>query len=183
VSGKIVLVRHGRSAHVVTGFLDVAAFRKWRESYEAAGIDPTDRAPAPLSAAAQQAVILASDSQRAIDSARLLAPDREVLVSPLLRELSLDPPNVPFRLPMSGWALAYGVRWLLRPHHHIKPEEIERARDVAKWLIRTSQEAGSVIVVTHASFRSLVAKELRNRGWTCALPRRRSRHWSAWSFE
>ncbi|HYO78553.1 MAG TPA: hypothetical protein VE010_18990 [Thermoanaerobaculia bacterium] len=184
---KIVLVRHGRSGHVVKGLLDLAAYTKWRDDYEAAGLDPFDAPPPELCAAAQNAAVLvASDARRAIDSARLLAPGRDVVVSPLVRELSLQPPNFSrIRLPLIGWALSIGLRWLIRQAlrlNHITPEEQQRVRAAIDFLIELTARHAEVTVVTHGAIRSLLAKELTRRGWISVTPRRRSSHWSAWSF-
>ena len=172
---KIVLVRHGRSAHVHTGWIDGAGFRRWREAYEAAGIVEDDTPPRELREVAAAALVVASDVRRAIESARLLAHSFEV--SPLLRELELTPPSLGrLRLPLIGWALAIGFRPLATPAEH------ERAREAARWLAELAEEHGTVVAVTHATFRSVVARVLEGEAWQCAEPRRRSRHWSAWSF-
>jgi len=181
---KIILIRHGLSAHVHSGWMDLAGFLKWREAYEAAGIDPRDTPPLELqSLASAAAVLVSSDIPRAIDSARLLAPGKEVILSPLLRELDLVPPNLPhLRLPLMGWALTYGLRMLLRGRGHVTPAEHDRANEAATWLTGLATAHGTVAAVTHHSFRSVLAKTLTARGWQSTLPRRRSAHWSAWSF-
>jgi broad specificity phosphatase PhoE len=75
---RIVLVRHGRSAHVHTGWIDRDGFLRWREAYEAAGLDPADAPPPALrELVASAEVIVASDAPRALASARLLAPRAE----------------------------------------------------------------------------------------------------------
>jgi len=182
VNRKVVLIRHGRSSHVVKGLLDLDAFLKWREAYEAAGIGENEVPPRELVLEAQSAgAFVSSDVRRAIESARLLAAGRDVIASPLLRELSLVPLRLPgLRLPLMGWALTYGVKWLMR--RHATPEEEQRVRIAAQWLIDLSARHGEVIVLTHASFRSLLAKEFARREWKPVTPRRRSAHWSAWSF-
>jgi hypothetical protein len=181
---KIVLIRHGLSAHVHAGWMDLAGFLKWREAYEAAGIDPRDTPPRELqSLISAAAVLVSSDIPRATDSARLLAPEKAVITPPLLRELELAPPNLPrIRLPLIGWALTYGLRMLVRGRGHVTPAEHERANDAADWLIALATAHGQVAAVTHHSFRSVLAKALATRGWQSTLPRRRSAHWSAWSF-
>lgn len=184
---KLVLVRHGRSAHVVNGLLDRAGFLKWREDYEAAGIDAADAAPPELCAVARHAgALVCSDARRAIDSARRLAPDREAIISPLLRELSLEPPGLSrVRLPLIGWSLAIALRWIVRLSLRLGPitrQESERVRAATDWLTELSASHGEVVCVTHGAFRSQVTKELTSRGWTSATPSRRSSHWSAWSF-
>lgn len=181
---RIVLVRHGRSTHVHSGWLDHAGVRRWREAYDAAGIDAREEPPGALQAmAAGAGVIVASDAARTVESARLLAPGASVVVSTLLREFELAPPNLGvLRLPLMGWALAYGVRMLVHPRAHISEAEDERAREAGRWLGALAEEHGLVVVVTHATFRSAVAKALGREGWRCETPRRSSTHWSSWSF-
>ena len=181
---RIVLVRHGRSAHVHAGWMDVAGFLRWRETYEAAGIDERDAPPQALQAmAAGAGMIIASDASRAVESARLLSPGAQVTVSPLVREFELVPPNLGrLRLPMAGWALAYGVRMLIRSSAHVTAAERERAREAGRWLAGLTEKHGLIMVVTHASFRSALAKALESERWRSETSRRSSAHWSAWSF-
>jgi broad specificity phosphatase PhoE len=181
---EIFLVRHGRSAHVHAGWIDYAGFRRWREAYDAAGIDPRETPPRDLQELARKAgVVVTSDTVRAVESARLLTPDAEIVISPLLREFTLVPPNLRrLRLPLVAWALAYGARMLMRPHEHITPAEHERASEAAQWLAGLAEEHGRVVAVTHHAFRSVLAKTLENAGWRSEVPRRRSAHWGVWGF-
>jgi broad specificity phosphatase PhoE len=187
VAPEVVLVRHGRSAHVHAGWIDLQGFHRWREAYEAAGILAGETPPPELRSVAERAgAVVASDAPRAIESARLLAPDREVITSPLLREMDLPPPALRWvRLPLVGWALAYGVRWLfggMNSRAHASPAEMDRAREAARWLIGIAERHGPVVAVTHATFRGLLAQALAEEGWLCGTRTRRAPHWSAWRF-
>jgi broad specificity phosphatase PhoE len=178
---KIVLVRHGRSSHVHAGWIDVAGFRRWREAYEAAGIVADDTPPRELLEVVASAYVVSSDIRRAMESAQLLG--RPALTSPLLRELELEPPSLGLlRLPLLGWALAIGFRALTRAHGHATPSEHERAIEAARWLASLAEEHGTVVAVTHATFRSVLVRVLEGKGWRGAAPRRRSTHWSAWTL-
>ncbi|HYG61428.1 MAG TPA: hypothetical protein VEL74_02500 [Thermoanaerobaculia bacterium] len=185
-SQEIILIRHGRSAHVETGWIDLQGFHRWREAYEAAGILPTEVPPDAVRQMARRAgVIAASVAPRAIESARLLAEGREVITSPLLVERVPVPPSLRLRLPLAGWALAYGIQWLFRAltsRPHAPEAEVERAREAADWLAELARQHGAVAVVTHASFRTLLASTLMARGWKSAGARRRSHNWSAWAL-
>lgn len=190
MSDELILIRHGRSAHVHAGWIDIHGFHRWREAYEAAGILDGEVPPAEVQAIADRAgVIVCSNAQRAIDSARLLANDREmraVVISPLLHELELSPPALgAVRLPLAGWALTFGVSWLLRgitTWPHASEAELVRVREAAEWLAGLAREHRAVAVVTHASFRSVLTRTLLAQGWTAGSGRRRSSHWSAWSL-
>jgi broad specificity phosphatase PhoE len=184
---KIVLVRHGRSGHVHSGWINAAELHGWRDAYEAAGIHADDVPPPELCADASAAgVLAASTARRAIESAKLLAPARDLITSPLLVELELHPPALgPIRLPLPVWALMYGVRWLMRAtlhRPHVTTAEEQRARDAAEWLSRLAADHGSVMAVTHGMFRGLVARELVKRGWLRESSGRKSHHWSVWRF-
>ncbi|HEX7150145.1 MAG TPA: hypothetical protein VF618_01565 [Thermoanaerobaculia bacterium] len=182
---KITLIRHGRSAHVHhAGWIDYDGFLRWRESYEAAGIIAGETPPSELTAlVASAGILVASTIPRAIESAHLLAPGASIETTPLLREFDLVPPNLGrLRLPFFGWALVYGLRMLVRKHAHITPAEHERAREAARWLAGRAAEHGSVVAVTHATLRGEVARALEADGWRATKPRRRSAHWSAWTF-
>jgi broad specificity phosphatase PhoE len=186
VSSEIILIRHGRSAHVQTAWIDTQGFHRWRDAYEAAGILPTEVPPDEVWERARRAgIVVASTAPRAVESARLLAEGREVITSPLLRERELSPPSLRVRLPLAGWALAYGAQWLFRAltsRPHAPEAEVARAREAAEWLTELARRHGGVAVVTHASFRALLAGTLMAEGWKGDGARRRSRHWSAWSF-
>lgn len=184
---KIVLLRHARSGHVQSGWINREDFLRWREAYEAAGIDAADVPPSELSAeAAACGVLVASVARRAVESADALTPRREVLTSSLLCELDLRPPALGrIRLPLFGWALTFGVRWLVRAvlrFPHFTADEEQRACAAADWLSQLAESHGSVMAVTHASFRSLLARELVRSGWHSDPPRHKLRPWSAWTF-
>jgi broad specificity phosphatase PhoE len=183
---ELVLVRHGRSTHLNPGWIDNDGFVKWREAYERAGIMSGDTPPPDLVELAVRAgVVAASDLSRAIESAQRLAPGREIVVSPLIREREASVPALRgARLPLIGWALVYGVRWLFRhvtSRAHATEEELQRADEAARWLDALTHENELVVVVTHASFRGMLATALQAMGWSVPVRRRGSAHWSAWT--
>lgn len=183
---RLALVRHARSSHVHTGWIDASGFRAWREAYEAAGIHEDERVPAHLAELAGRAdLVLCSDAARAIASARLLAPGKEVVVSPLLRELDLEGPALSaLRLPLLGWAVAVGCRTLhltLR-RQYPSPAEATRINDAAAWVEDLAARHSVIVAVTHASFRRRLSDRLMQNGWQAEPGRRTLQHWSAWVF-
>jgi hypothetical protein len=69
-----------------------------------------------------------------------------------------------------------------QPPPGVSPAELARAEHAADWLAEQATHAGGrVVVVTHATFRVVLARALVKRGWRG--PRERSyREWSAWPF-
>src|SRR6476620_3098650 len=136
---RIVLVRHGHSAHTDSpGWIDVAGVYRWRESYDAAGILPQSSPPAALVAATAEAdCILTSDLARALASAERLAPGRTARVSPLLREMELEIPRwVRARWPLAVWEVCIHLHWLMQERRGAiaAPAELKRAEDAVSFL-------------------------------------------------
>jgi broad specificity phosphatase PhoE len=183
---RIVLVRHARSSHVHAGWIDASGFRAWREAYEAAAIRDDERVPAALEQlAAGAGLVLSSDAPRALASARMLAGAREVVVSPLLRELDLEGPALGgLRLPLGAWAVAVGGRTLVRSLRGQYPSAAETARidDAAAWIEELAAQHSMIIAVTHAMFRRRLAARLVQAGWQPEPGRRSVQPWSAWVF-
>lgn len=136
---------------------------------------------------------MASDLPRTVASALTLAPGRPVERTPLLREAPLETPAAPLpalgglRLPLRGWGVVFGVRWLAAWMRGAPPPGVDdailaRAEAAAGWIVSQARERGGrVVVVTHTTFRLLLAKALERRGWRG--PDRRPYHeWSAWLY-
>lgn len=183
---RVALVRHARSSHVHAGWISASGFRAWREAYEAAGIHEDERVPAQLEQLVSRAdLMLSSDANRAVVSARLLAPGREIVVSPLLGELDLEGPTLGgLRLPLRAWAVAVGGRTLLRTLRRQYPSAAEAARidNAAAWLEELSAQRSLIVAVTHAMFRRRLSTRLVQNGWQAERGRRSLQPWSAWLF-
>jgi broad specificity phosphatase PhoE len=184
---RVILVRHGHSAHTASpGWIDAAGVLRWREAYDAAGILDDSVPPPDLVAVAVQAeCLMTSDLARARASAERLAPGRAVRVSPLLREMLLEiPPWVPARWPLLVWEACIHVHWLIKERRGSIAEtaELRRAADAVALLEDVSRDAPTVVVVTHGAFRRLLALQLAATGWTNDPRARGYRNWSAWPF-
>lgn len=183
---RIVLVRHGPSAHVhAAGAVDRAGFEAWRTAYDAAGIQAVSQPPPPVvELAAAAGHVVASDLPRAVASAERLAPRGRIETSPLLRETPLHIPAWPTRLPLGGWGVLISIGWGYRILRGVDgaADELARAAAAAEWLATLTADDSTAVAVTHGAFRRLVAKALLTRGWTDSGRQGGYRPWSAWSF-
>ena len=183
---RIVLVRHGPSAHVHTaGPVDCAGFEGWRAAYDSAGIQEVSRPPEYLVALAADAThVVASDLRRAVESAERLASGREVVASALLREMPLAIPAWPTRLPLGGWGVLISLGWGYRIVRGSDASADERARAAAaaEWLAGITADGSTTLAVTHGAFRRLLGRQLVACGWTSTGRVGGYRPWSAWSF-
>lgn len=182
---RIVLIRHGPSAHVDTPpSLDRAGVEAWRAAYDSAGILGDAKPPDALVKLAVDAKhLVASDLRRAQESAERLAPLRPIIVSELLRECTLAPPQWPTRLPLAAWGIAIYSRWAFDQMRDTDAAAQERARAAAAvdWITRMTADGATILVVTHAVFRQLLGDQLVKRGWA-SDGETGSQHWSAWNY-
>lgn len=193
-SPELLLVRHGRSAHVQRGWIDIHGVRRWMIEYDAAEIS-SDHAPPPglEAVVARSTRIISSDLPRAVASAERLAGGRTIERTSLLREAPLETPALPFpalggiRMPFRAWGLVFVTRFVVSALRGAPPpgadeSTLARADEAADWLVAQALAAnGQIAVVTHATFRLMLGRALARRGWR-GPDRRSYREWSAWPF-
>lgn len=182
---RILLVRHGRSAHLHDGrWMHADRVPDYDRNYNAAGILDDDLPPSELVEIATRAdTLVASDLRRAVESARRIAPGRDPIVLPLFREIALEPPRwVPIPLPIAVWDVISFVQWSYRLAIRADHDYVRRADSAVDWLVGRALNAEYVVAVTHGGFRRIVARRLEARGWRADGRRLGYANWSAWSF-
>ncbi len=137
--------------------------------------------------AARADLVVASDLPRAVESASLICGGREVVTSPVLREVPLRVPSLAgMRLPLSVWGSVIGLAWMRDLARRDQPIHVEvraRASAASAWLASLADQHGDVVVVTHGAFRRYLFDALLAAGWRASPARRSYRHWSAWELE
>jgi broad specificity phosphatase PhoE len=165
--------------------IDHGGIQTWRDEYDSAGIQSSSQPPTRLLQIADGATyIIASDLPRAVASTERLAPQRQVEVSDLLREVPLKLPHWPTRLPLIVWEFLIHVVWSYRIIRGIDSTEQDRARAAAaaKWLGEIVTNESTALVVTHGVFRRLLTQQLLLSGWTSTGRHGGYNHWSFWTF-
>lgn len=150
-------------------------------------MDDSHPPPALVDDVARTDRLVASDLPRAIASASRLAPEREVVISPLFREVPLlIPRSLLVRAPFRVWEALIHLRWgadLVR-RGGAAVDAIERTRAAASWCQleceRCASGGGTLAVVTHGVFRRMLLEVLMARGWHEEPGRRSYAHWSVW---
>jgi broad specificity phosphatase PhoE len=182
---QIHLVRHGRSALIHDGrwfrHSDVGAYE---DAYDAAGIRDDDRPGTELETLVGGGpTIVASDLPRAVASAQRLAGDRRLELSPLLREIRLEPPPwIPGRLPIQVWDVFSYMQWSYRLLDNTDHEYVRRASQAVEWLSGLAAHSSNVVAVTHGGFRRILEARLIARGWRRGSENRSYANWSVWSY-
>jgi broad specificity phosphatase PhoE len=160
------------------------AVSEYEDAYDRASIRDDDMPPAALrELASSAALVVASDMPRALRSAQMLAGDRTVVVSELLREIRLEPPRwIPFRLPIEVWDAMSHLQWSARLLIGATSDFTRRANTTAEWLAEQAAPGTTVLAVTHGGFRRIVSDALVGRGWRVARGSRGYGNWSVWSL-
>jgi broad specificity phosphatase PhoE len=180
---RLILVRHGPSSLHTRGLFDHDGVVRWQEAYDVAGIKAVVHPPAVLLQMAAGAThILASDLRRAVESAEVLAPGREIQLSDTLREIHLPVPRWPLRAPLGVWATLMYVRWRYRVARGKEPSVEQRARVVAAadLLEGIVANGSTAFVVTHDFFRQRLERQLLDRGWVSSGRTGGYLNWSFW---
>lgn len=163
------VMRHGRPdvPHNPV-FMDRDQFNQFLDAYDEAGISEVERLRLITCYAdyPRPDIVVASDLPRALATAHLFARGRDVIVSPLLREIPvrLPAPTTRFlrgRWPQEVWWSYLRYHWFLDQEPEGKTLSTRRAR-AAIQLVKDARAPGTrMAVVSHAGFLLLTVNLLQ----------------------
>jgi broad specificity phosphatase PhoE len=178
----IVIARHGRPALDRHIWINADQYLDWWAQYDAGGLAANQLVPNGLIQALKACkVIVSSSLRRAIETAALAAPGRELVVDPQFVEAPLPPPELPdfilFRPRF--WGVISRITWFFGNHRgqESRSEAELRAQKAAVWLIEEARKSGSVGLLAHGWFNRMMRPYLLAHGWVCVYDGRDS-HWS-----
>ncbi|SDL74321.1 Broad specificity phosphatase PhoE [Maricaulis salignorans] len=179
--GPITIARHGRPDADRTTMLDWRGYESWWDDcYQPAGLHPDQTPPDDLIAVAAAAdIIFASTLRRAIETARAVAPGRELVIDACFIEAELPPPAMAGRFMAKTWGVFARCSWwqgFSRGRESRKDAEI-RAALAARTLVEAAQ-SGPVLLCAHGWFNRMMRPHMRALGWRCV----RDGGDSYWSF-
>ncbi|AYG93988.1 histidine phosphatase family protein [Brevundimonas naejangsanensis] len=172
--GAIILARHGEPALSRKCMITSDQYRDWWGRYEIGGLRAGQTPPQTLLTAAEGAgAIYASTRPRAQETARAVAPGRDVLVDALFIEAPLPPPRFPAWIKLSPryWGVISRIWWHVFNHHEGQETRAEaevRADQAARVLIARAGEGQDVLVLAHGYFNHMVGQRLKAHGWRLA---------------
>ena len=183
---RIVLVRHGRPAMGRSRWIGHAAFARFIDDYQAAGIEADPPPPELRDLVSEAPRVFASDLKRSIDSAVTLLPEAELVSTSMFTEAPLASPRVPaLKMKAPAWAVMARVAW----HGGFKPgiesygQSKQRARQAAPLLIEEAERSGLAVLVAHGYFNAILGRTLRLRGWRRVSGSHRARFWNTVVYE
>jgi broad specificity phosphatase PhoE len=179
---QIILARHGRPDFRHGEPIAPRELRSWIERYNRAGV--VDEPPDAAVRRAATAMIVSSPTARAVESARRLAPGREIVTCELFREADL--PHSLWRwpkLPPGWWVVLFRVSWYCGFGSQVETASAAttRAGEAAEKLISLARDADAVFLVGHGIMNSMIGKQLLARG--ARGPRlTRSQYWGCSTY-
>lgn len=183
---RIVLIRHGRPAIATDPRTSHSGFRTYIDAYEAAGLDPQSAPPDELQDLVRElSAIYSSTQPRSTDSAKVLAPNAELIADPLFAEAPLASPRIPLlRMKVPKWAVVARILWHAGYHPEIENyrRAKHRAAQAADILMQRAGKEGETALVAHGYFNAMIGRELRRRGFR-KTGSHRVRFWNAVIYE
>jgi broad specificity phosphatase PhoE len=166
---EIVLARHGRPKIDQWTWMAPCRLADWLRAYDEADVSVDDVPQLVSARAVESRCIIASPLLRCAQSARALAPTRDISTEEIFREVGLPHALWGFpRLPLSVWTVIFRVAWFCGYSANAESfsTATNRARCAAGRLIDLAHEHKSVFVMGHAVMTALIAKQLVQAGWT-----------------
>ncbi|TKH40575.1 histidine phosphatase family protein [Bacillus cereus] len=168
---KISFIRHGRLDCTIEP-MTVTSFHEWIKGYDLHTI--TEKQPIPLEtreAVEVAKLIVTSDQKCAVQSATELMDSLCFIQNSLFREAAVP---ASFYAPkwlkckLNVWMCIGRALWILGYHKNVESykEVRERARQAAYVLHRYALVHGSIALVGHNYFNSMIGTELRAMGWS-----------------
>ncbi|SDM73058.1 Histidine phosphatase superfamily (branch 1) [Psychrobacillus sp. OK028] len=184
---EISLIRHGKSQLIESDRITFAEFKKWVEKYDFNGVFEESTYPLEtIEKVAAAKVVVTSDLNRSVVSARLLNPKTKTISDPIFRETELPiHTTIVFRVKLkpNTWAVILRLIWL--SGYSNKSESLSdaklRAKKAAQQLIVYANEHKSIALVGHGFFNILIAKELKRLGWK-GKRKAGAKHWNCTTY-
>lgn len=166
MSGRIILMRHGRPLIEAPGLVSPAGLQRWIEAYDRAAVEQDNVPPAVQLLARSAGIIISSSATRALSSLQALGIE-PAIVDAAFGEARLPSGRWPLPLlPAPAWALWFRTRWLLGLHGGVEPFHACRQRAAgAKSRLIALAERGNVLLMGHGLMNRLIARQLQADGW------------------
>ncbi|MCC2368260.1 histidine phosphatase family protein [Bacillus cereus] len=168
---KISFIRHGRLDCTIEP-MTVTSFHEWIKGYDLHTITEKQPIPSETREAVEVAkLIVTSDQKCAVQSAAELMDSLSFIQNSLFREAAVP---ASFYAPkwlkckLNVWMCIGRALWILGYHKNVESykEVRERARQAAYVLHRYALVHGSIALVGHNYFNSMIGTELRAMGWS-----------------
>lgn len=168
--GSIVIGRHGRPKGDRTTKIDWRGYEVWWAEYDRSGLSEGQSPPANLLAEARRAdVIFASTLPRAIETARAIAGDKEVVTDLIFIEAPLPPPHIWGKRSPRHWGVWARISWWLGSSHggESRQHAEVRAEAAAATLTSHALRGENVVLLAHGWFNRMMRPVLKRAGWRC----------------
>jgi len=178
---EIILLRHGKPEMPSLEKTNAAGFSRWVELYNLSRLCSSSIPSSDVVSEAKLCtVVVCSELQRSIDSAKALGFNEVTLKSSIFNEAGMPVANWEYlKLSPKLWSIVFRILWLFGysfDSESFKEAKL-RASKSARVLIDLAKKHERVIFVGHGVYNRILAKELKSLGW--AGPKNPgSKYWS-----
>ncbi|GAA0462287.1 histidine phosphatase family protein [Alkalibacillus silvisoli] len=184
---RLSLIRHGKSQLIENDTITCYEFKQWVEKYDNYGVfEEITYPPKTIEIVVNAKIVVTSDLKRSIQSAKLLHPEVKILSDPLFRETELPICSMKLlnlKLRPSIWAFILRILWFCGYSNGCESFSNAklRAKKASQQLIDYAGEFESIVLVGHAFFNMLIAKELKEKGWK-GKRKTVTKHWDCTTY-
>ena len=177
---EIILIRHGKPQELPQTTLSPNDFGKWLMKYKKVGIDKKY----PPNTTTKQCVksskvMISSDLQRSIESAKILGKTKKHIVDKNFREVEMPFSSWVFpKFSPTIWLILNRILWFLGYSKKCESYKNAKSRSIecAQKLQTLAKENQSIVLIGHCFMNRFIGKQLLHAGWLSSK-RQQSGYW------
>lgn len=168
---KIYLVRHGEPDINMRGWINVLGYSKLLRKYNRSRIIKNEQHSIKVaSVIGNTAKCFSSDSPRAVDTANEVLCSSNFKPDKLFREIELPVIKIPIIANYYIWRTLARLFWFLGFSEKRSIWKSKKIVSMAALQLIDEAEKHDVVLFGHGMMNSLLALELKLKGWKCRIP-------------
>ena len=168
---KIYLVRHGETDINLKGWTNVLGYAKLFRKYNKAGIKINKQSSSKVAnTVSTDAKYFSSDLLRAVQTANEVLSNKTITQDKLFREIELPVITMPIIANYHIWRLLLRFFWFISFDKKRNFWRSKKRVSIAALKLMDEAEKHDVVLFGHGMMNSLLALELKLKGWKCRIP-------------
>ena len=168
---KIYLVRHGETSIDLKGWMNVLGYTKLLRKYNRAGIKVDKQRSSKLTNIIySDTKYFSSDLPRAVQTATEVSSNYNIIQDKIFREIDLPVVKLPIIANYNTWRKLARFFWFFGLSKNRNFWKSKKRISKAALKLMNEAEKNDVVLFGHGMMNSLLALELKLKGWKCSIP-------------